>query len=48
MIVLRPKINTDRRGKITTGIKAISAKTQKEYPKATDYFVIDDFPELIK
>jgi len=48
MIVLRPKINVDKRGKITTGIKAISEKTQKEYPKATDYFVIDDFPELVK
>lgn len=48
MIALRPKINVDKRGKITTGIKAISERTQKEYPKATDYFVITDFPELMK
>lgn len=48
MIVLRPKINVDKRGKITTGIKAVSEKSGKEYPKATDYFVITDFPELVK
>lgn len=48
MIALRPKINVDKRGKITTGIKAISERTKKEYPKATDYFVITDFPELMR
>ena len=35
-------------GNITSGIKAVSEKTGKEYPKSVDYFVIDDFPELIK
>ena len=35
-------------GSITSGIKAVSEKTGKEYPKSVDYFVIDDFPELIK
>lgn len=48
MIILRPKINVDKRGKITTGIKALSEKTGKEYPKAVDYFNIEDFPELQK
>ncbi len=47
MIILKPKINVDKRGKITTGIKVVN-QNGKEYPKATDYFVIDDFPELKK
>jgi hypothetical protein len=40
------RINIDKRGKITTGIKKKSESTGKEYPATTDYFVIDDFPEL--
>lgn len=40
------RINVDRRGKITTGIKKVSERTGKEYPATTDYFVIDDFTEL--
>lgn len=39
------RINVDRRGKITTGMKVTNDKGV-EYPKATDFFVIDDFPEL--
>ena len=34
-------------GNITSGIKAKNDKG-KEYPKSVDYFVIDDFPELVK
>lgn len=41
------RINVHREGKITTGIKAKTSEG-KEYPKATDYFVVDDFPELIE
>lgn len=37
-----------KEGNITTGIKAVSQSTGKEYPKSVDYFVIDDFPELTK
>lgn len=40
------RINVDKRGKITTGIKKKSETTGKEYPSTTDYFVIDEFPEL--
>ena len=48
MIALkRNKINVDKRGKISTGIKAVNDKGV-EYPKAVDYFVIDEFPELLK
>ena len=39
------RINIDKRGKITTGIKKTSSSGQ-EYPSTTDYFVIDQFPEL--
>lgn len=46
MIKLSSRINVDKRGKITTGIKKKSESTGKEYPSTTDYFVIDDFPEL--
>lgn len=41
------RINVHREGKITTGIKAKTSEG-KEYPKATDYFVIQEFPELIE
>ena len=42
---------TDRRrfqrlGKIRLGIKKISTKTGREYPAATDYFVLADAPEV--
>lgn len=43
---LKYKIPVDSRGSITSGIKATSKTTGKEYPKSVDYFVIDDFPEL--
>lgn len=46
MIILKSKINVDKRGKITTGTKAVSKTSGKEFPKATDYFVLEDFPEL--
>lgn len=36
-----------KEGSITSGIKAISERTKKEYPKAIDYFNVDDFPEII-
>jgi len=39
------RINVDKRGKITTGIKKKNDKGV-EYPSTTDYFVIDEFPEL--
>ncbi len=42
---LKYKIPIDPRGSITTGIKTKNSKGI-EYPKAVDYFVIDDFPEL--
>lgn len=41
------RIPCNSNGSITSGIKAVSSKTGKEYPKAVDYFVIKDFPELI-
>lgn len=41
------RISVDKRGKITTGLK-VANKTGAEYPKAVDYFVIDEFPELVK
>lgn len=41
----KDRINIDKRGKISTGIKAVNDRGI-EYPKAVDYFVIDDFPEL--
>jgi len=42
MIVdIKTRINCDSRGKITTG-----KKSDKGYPQSTDYFVIDEFPEL--
>lgn len=41
------RINVDNRGKITTGIKTKNA-SGVEYPKATEYFVIDSFPELVE
>lgn len=39
------RINVDKRGKITTGIKKTNSQGV-EYPSTTDYFVIDEFPEL--
>jgi hypothetical protein len=36
-------VATDPRGKITTGMK----RPGSELPMSTDYFVIDDFPELV-
>lgn len=33
-------------GPITSGIKAVSERTGQEYPKAVDYFVVDDHPEI--
>ena len=36
-----------KEGSITSGIKAISERTKKEYPKAVDYFNVTDYPELI-
>lgn len=47
MIPLKTRFNVDKRGKITTGIKALSSNNV-EYPKTTDYFVIDDFSEIIE
>jgi hypothetical protein len=38
---IKPRINADKRDKITTGIKV-----DNKYPKSTDYFVIDAFEEL--
>ncbi len=40
---IQARINVDHRGKITTG-----KKSDKGYPQTTDYFVVDDFPELKK
>lgn len=40
---LQIRLNCDKRGKITTGIK-----TDKGLPCSVDYFVIDDFPEIQK
>ena len=40
------RINVNKAGKITTGIKKKSESTGIEYPSSTDYFVIDEFPEL--
>ena len=45
MIDLKKRVSVDQRGKITTGIKKQNSEGV-EYPTATDYFVIDDFPEL--
>lgn len=39
------RINVDKRGKITTGVKKTNSQGI-EYPSTTDYFVIDEFPEL--
>lgn len=39
---IRPRITSDMRGKITTGMKS-----EKGYPMSLDYFNISDFPELI-
>lgn len=41
------RIPCNSNGSITSGIKAISKTTGKEYPKAVDYFVINDFKELV-
>lgn len=40
------KIPVDSRGSITSGIKATNSEG-KEYPKAVDYFVVNDFKELL-
>lgn len=45
MIDLKKRVGVDQRGKITTGIKKTN-DAGVEYPTATDYFVIDEFPEL--
>jgi hypothetical protein len=42
----RMRISSDRRGKITTGIKTKS-KAGKDIPKSLDYFNISKFPELV-
>ena len=42
---LKTRFSVDKRGKITTGIKKLTANG-KEYPSTTDYFVVDDFPEI--
>lgn len=39
------RITVDKRGKITSGMKAMNTRGV-EYPKSLDYFNIDDFPEL--
>lgn len=39
---LQIRLNCDKRGRITSGIK-----TDKGYPKAVDYFVVEDFPEIV-
>ncbi|WP_448510665.1 recombination directionality factor [Immundisolibacter sp.] len=44
---LKFKIPCNPNGAITSGIKVVSERTGKEYPKALDYFVIEDFPELV-
>jgi hypothetical protein len=36
------RLNCDKRGKITSGIK-----TDKGFPKSVDYFDVSDFPEII-
>jgi hypothetical protein len=36
------RLNCDKRGKITSGVK-----TDKGFPKSVDYFVVEDFPEII-
>lgn len=38
---LQIRLVCDKRGKITSGIK-----TNEGYPKAVEYFVIEDFPEI--
>lgn len=40
---LQIRLNCDKRGKITSGLK-----TEKGFPKAVDYFVCDEFPEIIQ
>lgn len=45
MIPLKTRFNVDKRGKITTGIKVVNNNT--EYPKTTDYFVVDEFSEIV-
>ena len=37
-----------RMGKIRLGIKKVSAKMGKEYPAATDYFVLTDAPDVAR
>ena len=44
---LKYKIPVNSNGAITTGIKATNSKGT-EYPKSVDYFVVEQFPELIK
>jgi len=41
------RISSDRRGKITTGMKGTSS-AGKEIPKSLDYFNVTKFPELIE
>ncbi len=43
----KDRISVNKKGKITSGIK-VTNERGIEYPKAVDYFVIDDFPELIE
>ena len=39
---IKARISCDPKGKITTG-----KKSEKGYPQSTDYFVIEEFPELV-
>lgn len=47
MIKLSPRINVNKNGKITTGTKVKNDKGV-EYPKALNYFNLEDFAELKK